>query len=187
MSFENPSRLEKLAFRVEWSYSGRLIRPYLRGLPLRGDEVLLEIGCGGGAVTRELARLLPRGRVIGIDPSSYWVEYARTRLQDPRDIVLLDDDVLTVDLATESIDAALLHYVLHEIPADERPSTLDRIYELLKAEGKLFVREPTKPKHGMSPDEIRELADSVGLREEHGRTRRSLLRGTAFEAVFRKA
>lgn len=39
----------------------------LRGLRLRGDERLLDLGCGRGAVLLMAARMLPRGRAVGID------------------------------------------------------------------------------------------------------------------------
>jgi arsenite methyltransferase len=39
----------------------------LRGLNLRGDETLLDMGCGRGAVLLTAAKLLPRGRAIGVD------------------------------------------------------------------------------------------------------------------------
>lgn len=39
----------------------------LTGLHLRGDERLLDLGCGRGAVLLTAAKLLPRGRAVGID------------------------------------------------------------------------------------------------------------------------
>ncbi len=38
-------------------------------LELRGDEAVLDAGCGSGRVTAELARRLPRGRLIAVDGS----------------------------------------------------------------------------------------------------------------------
>jgi ubiquinone/menaquinone biosynthesis C-methylase UbiE len=187
MSFENPTRRDKIEFRIEWGLSGPLIAPYLKKLGLQGGETLLEVGCGGGAVTRRLAQLLPNGRVVGVDPSTYWVEYARERLRRLRNVALHVGDVLTADIAPGTFDAALFHYVLHDIAAADRPSTLARIEELLKPDGRLFVREPMKEKHGMKPDEIRTLAVSVGLREEQAREKRAFLLGTHFQGIFRKA
>src|ERR1700761_3572607 len=37
------------------------------GLALRGDETLLDLGCGRGAVLLAAAKRLPRGRAIGVD------------------------------------------------------------------------------------------------------------------------
>ncbi|HKE16048.1 MAG TPA: class I SAM-dependent methyltransferase [Kofleriaceae bacterium] len=39
----------------------------LRELGLRGDERVLDMGCGRGAVLLLVARLLPRGRAVGVD------------------------------------------------------------------------------------------------------------------------
>jgi ubiquinone/menaquinone biosynthesis C-methylase UbiE len=39
----------------------------LRGLNLRGDKTLLDMGCGRGAVLLTAAKLLSRGRAIGVD------------------------------------------------------------------------------------------------------------------------
>src|ERR1700712_1489809 len=36
-------------------------------LPLRGDETVLDAGCGSGRVTEALLQRLPRGHVIGVD------------------------------------------------------------------------------------------------------------------------
>jgi trans-aconitate 2-methyltransferase len=47
----------------------------LRGR-LRGDERVLDVGCGNGKVTREIAALVPRGSVVGVDASAKMVEFA---------------------------------------------------------------------------------------------------------------
>jgi trans-aconitate 2-methyltransferase len=52
----------------------------LARLPLRGDETVLDAGCGSGRVTELLAARLPRGRVIALDGSPAMVEAARERL-----------------------------------------------------------------------------------------------------------
>ena len=49
-------------------------------LPLRGDEVVLDAGCGSGQVTAKLAARLPRGRVIALDASAAMLELARSAL-----------------------------------------------------------------------------------------------------------
>ena len=49
-------------------------------LPLRGDERVLDAGCGSGRVTELLAERLPEGRVVALDGSPSMVEAARERL-----------------------------------------------------------------------------------------------------------
>ncbi len=47
-------------------------------LGLQGDERVLDIGCGEGKVTAELARRAPRGEVVGVDSSPDMIEKARS-------------------------------------------------------------------------------------------------------------
>lgn len=42
----------------------------------RGDECILDIGCGSGNITKGLAEKVPNGNVIGIDPSSEMIQQA---------------------------------------------------------------------------------------------------------------
>ena len=46
-------------------------------LHLRGNERILDVGCGDGKVTAELARAVPKGSVAGIDASPEMVRFAR--------------------------------------------------------------------------------------------------------------
>src|SRR6266699_3642046 len=52
----------------------------LSRLHLRGDEVVLDAGCGTGRLTADLLEALPRGRVIGIDLSQNMLISARQHL-----------------------------------------------------------------------------------------------------------
>lgn len=51
--------------------------PVLARLPLRGDELVLDIGCGTGRLTEKLLERLPRGGVVAVDLSSNMLAAAR--------------------------------------------------------------------------------------------------------------
>src|SRR5215218_4743124 len=54
-------------------------------LDLRGDETVLDAGCGTGEVTATLLERLPRGRAIALDGSTAMLDAARERFAgDPR-------------------------------------------------------------------------------------------------------
>jgi trans-aconitate 2-methyltransferase len=54
-------------------------RELIDKLHLRGDEILLDIGCGDGKVTAEIAARLPGGFVVGVDNSEEMIALARSR------------------------------------------------------------------------------------------------------------
>lgn len=86
-------------------------------LPLRGDERVLDAGCGSGRVTEQLADRLPRGRVVALDGSASMVEAARGRLArfgDRIEYVVAD---LGAPLPIEGlVDAVLSTATFHWVP-----------------------------------------------------------------------
>ena len=80
---------EKAALGGDWDAEAydRLSDPQLgwgttvlERLALRGDETVLDAGCGSGRVTQKLLERLPGGRVVAFDASSTMLEEARRRL-----------------------------------------------------------------------------------------------------------
>ncbi|HEY4416446.1 MAG TPA: class I SAM-dependent methyltransferase, partial [Verrucomicrobiae bacterium] len=61
------------AVQYDWA------RELIATLDLRGDEQLLDVGCGDGKITAEIARALPRGSVIGTDVSPEMIAFARKK------------------------------------------------------------------------------------------------------------
>jgi trans-aconitate 2-methyltransferase len=52
-------------------------RDALAMLALEGGEHVLDIGCGDGKVTAQIARAVPRGRVVGLDTSPDMIQFAQ--------------------------------------------------------------------------------------------------------------
>ena len=82
-------------------------------LPLRGDETVLDAGCGTGRVTQLLLERLPRGRVVAVDASPSMVEHARAALGERATVI--QSDLLDLELA-EPVDAAFSNAVFHWVP-----------------------------------------------------------------------
>jgi len=55
-------------------------RKVLARIPLRGDEIVLDAGCGTGRLTRELLEKLPQGRVVALDVSDNMLAAAKAYL-----------------------------------------------------------------------------------------------------------
>ncbi len=52
-------------------------------LHLRGSERVLDIGCGDGRVTAEIANRVPQGFVVGVDASHDMITFAETHAAQP--------------------------------------------------------------------------------------------------------
>jgi trans-aconitate 2-methyltransferase len=84
-------------------------------LELRGDETVLDAGCGSGRVTAQLLERLPRGRVIAVDSSPRMLERARAEL-DPARADVREADLVRLRLAGgERVDAVFSSAVFHWI------------------------------------------------------------------------
>lgn len=101
-------------------------------LALAGDEVVLDLGCGAGQVTEKLVRLVPRGRVIGVDASESMIHAARARLSATAELIRAD--LRTFSYSGQS-DVVFSTATLHWVP-DHR-SLWTRIRRALKRGGRL--------------------------------------------------
>jgi len=52
-------------------------RELIAQLKLRGDEHILDVGCGDGKITAEIAQAVPRGSATGVDASPHMIEFAQ--------------------------------------------------------------------------------------------------------------
>ena len=97
--------------QAEWA------KEVLERLPLRGDETVLDAGCGSGRVTAMLLERLPRGRVVAVDAAQSMVEHARAALGDRATVIHSDLTELELD---EPADAAFSNAVFHWVDDHER-------------------------------------------------------------------
>ena len=88
-------------------------REQLERLLLRGDEVVLDAGCGSGRVTAMLAEMVPRGRVYAVDVAPSMAEHAREALAGRATVFC--QDLVELDLP-EPVDAVFSHATFHWIP-----------------------------------------------------------------------
>lgn len=108
-------------------------------LELRGDETVLDAGCGSGRVTRLLLERLPEGRVIAVDASPQMVARAREELaSDAR------SDVRLADLAElrlepgEQVDAVFSNATFHWVP--DHDALFARLAAALRPGGRLSAQ-----------------------------------------------
>jgi SAM-dependent methyltransferase len=113
-------------------------RRVLDRLPLRGDERVLDAGCGTGRLTAELLARLPRGSVVAVDASAAMAGLARAELaRFGGRVEILRADLLDLRLP-HPVDAILSNAVFHHVPDHPR---LFRVLAAVLRPGGLLVAQ----------------------------------------------
>ncbi|MFL5902966.1 MAG: class I SAM-dependent methyltransferase [Solirubrobacteraceae bacterium] len=108
----------------------------LERLDLRGDETVLDAGCGSGRVTAMLLERLPSGRVIAVDSSPSMVAAAREALPADR-VDTMVCNLVDLELA-EPVDAVFSNAVFHWILDHDR--LFERLHAALRSGGQLVAQ-----------------------------------------------
>jgi trans-aconitate 2-methyltransferase len=107
-------------------------------LELRGDETVLDAGCGTGQVTETVLGRLPQGRVIALDGSSAMLKAARERFAgDPRVSFVHADLDAPLAPAVGSVDAIVSTSTFHWVR--DHAALFRHLAALLRPGGQLVV------------------------------------------------
>jgi trans-aconitate 2-methyltransferase len=86
-------------------------------LALNGSEALLDIGCGDGKITAEIASCLPNGKAVGVDSSQEMIHLAQNSFKDCKNLTfrVLDAQKLGFQGEFDRIFSnAALHWILDQ-------------------------------------------------------------------------
>jgi SAM-dependent methyltransferase len=127
----------------------RLRDRMLDSLSLKGDEKVLDVGCGRGLLAIGAAKRLKSGKVTGIDVwnpmdlSGNTAEAARAnvKLEGVADKVRIEDgDARKLVYPEGNFDVVVSSLAIHNIPDhDERSQAVREMYRVLKPGGKLLI------------------------------------------------
>ncbi len=105
----------------------------ISNISLRGNEKILDLGCGDGYLTEQLALLVPNGKVLGIDASVGMINTAKKIHRNNLEFVLMDINKLHFSNEFDIIFSnAALHWV------KDHKQLLQNSHAALKAGGILL-------------------------------------------------
>lgn len=129
----------------------QLWRALLAGLPLDGDERVLDLGCGRGAVLTMVAQLVPSGRAVGVDLWRSADQSGNTkgaaRRNAERERVAERVDLHTADMRKlpfedECFDVVVSSLALHNLAdREDRRAALAEASRVLHSDGRLLIAD----------------------------------------------
>lgn len=141
--------------QLEW---GRRVIARLR--PLAGERIL-DLGCGTGRLTLDIAHAMGRGLVVGLDRSAAMLKVASSSSGLP--VVMADGAGLPFDEAFDAVfSAATLHWIR------DHDAAFASVYRALKPGGRFVAQCGGGPNLKRLLDHAHELMDSPRYRSHFG-------------------
>lgn len=186
VTYEPPAMEIWLTKALGFTVLSPYYRAFTQQLGLSGADRVLDYGSGSGAAARHLASLLAEtgGQLDCVDLSPMWMESIRNSLSDVPNVSFHLGWINDLPLPEFVYDAVVVHYVFHEIPADDLPEVIQHLALKLKPGGRLLVREPEG--QGLSIGKLTKLARQAGLSLEYASAKDQTLMGQYFDAHFHK-
>lgn len=130
---------------------------------LRPGMSLLDVGCGPGTITADLARLLAPGRVVGIDASASVIDEARSLVGGGSAGPTFEvGDLYSLPFEDGSFDVVHAHQVLQHV--GDPLAALAEMKRVCRPGGMVAVRDADYPTFRFFPDEpeIARALDAYG-------------------------
>ncbi|MFI4869305.1 MAG: class I SAM-dependent methyltransferase [Steroidobacterales bacterium] len=104
-----------------------------------GDEAVLDVGCGDGKITHEIALRVPKGRVLGIDSSESMIRFAQETRAAQANLSFALKDVTNLPYANE-FDVAVSTFCLQWVP--DKLKAFRAVKNSLRPGGKMILLMP---------------------------------------------
>lgn len=131
----------------------KILKPYIKK-----EIVALDIGCGPGVFSIEIAKLLEgTGKVISVDMQEGMLEIIRKKITGKsfeNNITLHKCTQNNINVS-ENVDFALMFYMVHEVPSKE--NLFNEVLPLISKNGLLMIVEPKL----VSEKEFNKMIDSI--------------------------
>ncbi len=152
--------------QFQYEHAQQALRHYL----FKGNETVLDVGCGDGKITAEIAKKVSLGSVLGIDSSSHMIHFAQTKFGTKQNNLNFDrcraEEITHQNKFDLITSFACLHWVKNQM------KFLEGSKNALKDRGKILIT--LYPKHPDIWNSIEETAENqmwkdffVGYENQH--------------------
>lgn len=128
---------------LQWN----LVTESFDNYPWKGNERVLDVGCGHGALSGLIAENVPHGVVLGIDLSEKMISYASETITKPN-LIFLTGNASHLPFYNQ-FDLVVSSFILHWVL--EQENAYASLYKCLVPGGKLLIVEAAKRNNYVGP------------------------------------
>ena len=103
----------------------------------KGNEIVLDAGCGSGRLTKILSIKVPQGKVIAVDSDLAMIRLAKENLAKFSNIEFIKMDISQLEIA-EKVDVVFSNAVLHWILNHKK--VFECFWQILNPDGRLLIQ-----------------------------------------------
>ena len=103
----------------------------------KGNEIVLDAGCGSGRTTKILSIKVPQGKVIAVDSDLSMINLAKENLSKFSNIEFIKMDISEIELE-EKVDVVFSNATLHWILNHKK--VFERFWQILSLDGQLLIQ-----------------------------------------------
>lgn len=163
-----------------------MYKEYIESIGWNGNEQVLEFGCGTGCLSRFIIKKINKGQLACLDVSELSIKILKWILRKHKNVQYYIDDIRDQKMDEGTYDKVIIHYMLHDIPKEERQPIINELSKIIKVGGQLHIREPINENHGMPAEEIQSLMTNCGLKKTEFHFEKRAFAGHMYSAAFQK-
>jgi arsenite methyltransferase len=130
-----------------WAQSGRgdgmeqdhlpITLPVIARMRLSAADTVLDVGCGSGWLSRRISKLVPQGRVVGMDISDQMIRVARRTSLDHENVLFVTGEVAAIPWESHFFNQAISVESAYYWP--DPASGVREIHRVLGSEGAAWI------------------------------------------------
>jgi ubiquinone/menaquinone biosynthesis C-methylase UbiE len=114
----------------------RLTLPPLLQKFSRNDSFsILDVGCGPGSLTMDLARTFPKAQITAIDLSFPYLKQAQKRMKKFPRVGFMQANAEELPFKDQAFDATVSCFMFHELPRDAREKVIQEMMRVRRTDG----------------------------------------------------
>lgn len=117
-------------------------------LNLKGNEKLIDLGCGTGSLTIEIGQKLcaeKGGWIVGIDAAAKMIQLARRKSAHLKQVQFDIAAAEQLSYPSDTFDAAISTFFFHHVDYELKTAALNEMWRLLKHGGKAVIVDVDMP------------------------------------------